>query len=227
MEDGTIESWEASEDLKTWTFKLRRDAQWRKGGQFTADDAIWNIKRVLDPTTGSSILGLMQGYMLEEYDTGKKDDAGNPVMSTRLWDANAIEKIDDFTFRLNAKVPQLAVPEHLFHYPFFILDPNENGKFEVGANGTGAFELVEYEIGVRAHLKARKDYWGKGPYIDSLALIDLGDDPSAWIAAMASKQVDGLHEVDMAQLDAMSAFEADSGNAGGWASVLTSTALVI
>ncbi len=64
---------------------------------------IWNIKRCLDPKTGSSVLGLMKGYMLKEIDSGTKDDKGNAVMTTELWDANAIEKVDDNTVRLNAQ----------------------------------------------------------------------------------------------------------------------------
>ena len=49
-----VEKWEASPDLKTWTLHLRRDVKWRNGRQFTADDVVWNLKRVLDPKTGSS-----------------------------------------------------------------------------------------------------------------------------------------------------------------------------
>ena len=119
-----LEKWDPSEDLKTWTLTICQEAKWRSGRPFTADDAIWNIKRVLDPKTGSSVLGLMKGYMLEEYDTGAQKD-GKPVKSTRLWSDKAIEKIDDKTLRLNCKAPQLAVPEHMFHFPFFMLDPAE------------------------------------------------------------------------------------------------------
>src|SRR5205814_2055832 len=95
-----------------------------------------------------------------------KDDKGNPKKSTRLWDANAIQKVDAFTVRLNGKTAQLAIPEQLFHYPMLIQDPAENGEFKVGSNGTGAFTLVESEVGRRQVLKARKDYWGGGPYLD-------------------------------------------------------------
>ena len=199
-----IEKWEPSADLKTWTLRVRKSVKWHNGRQFTADDVIWNIKRVLDPKTGSSVLGLMKGFLLEDFETGEKDDKGNPKKSSRLWDAGAIQKVDDFTVRLNGKTAQLAVPEQLFHYPFLILDPTENGEFKLGSNGTGAFTLVENEVGRRQVLKARKQgYWGGGPYLDQLEFIDLGDDPAASVAALASKQVDGLYGADIVQLEAL------------------------
>jgi peptide/nickel transport system substrate-binding protein len=200
---GLVEKWEATPDLKTWTLRLRRNVKWHSGRQFTADDVVWNLKRVLDPKTGSSVLGLMKGFILEEFETGEKDDKGNPKKSSRLWDAGAIQKVDDFTVKLNGKAAQLAVPEQLFHYPLLILDPAENGEYKVGSNGTGAFQLVENEVGRKQVLKARKDYWGGGPYVDQLEFIDLGDDPAAAVSAMASKQVDGLYLADIVQLEAL------------------------
>lgn len=153
---------------------------------------------MLDPDTGSSVLGLMKGYMLNEVEKdGEK--------TTELWDANAVERIDSHTVRLNCKQAQLAVPEHLFHYPFPVLDPEEGGKFGVGSNGTGAFDLVAHEIGRKSVLKARGDYWGDGPYLDSLEYHDLGDDPSAKIAALASKQVHGLDTADILSVAAIKA----------------------
>jgi peptide/nickel transport system substrate-binding protein len=145
--------WEASEDLKTWTFTLA-DATWRKGGSFTAEQAAWNIKHCLDPKVGSSVVGLMKGYMLKDVDTGQKDENGNAVMTTELWDANAIEVKDPKTLVLKLKEPQVAVPEHFFHYPFLMLDPAENGAFGVSSNGTGSFELVDLEVGRKAVFEA-------------------------------------------------------------------------
>lgn len=197
-----LEKWEASEDLRIWTLTIRPQAKWRSGRAFTADDAIWNIKRVLNPKTGSSVLGLMKGYMLEQYDTGETKD-GKPVKSVRLWSENAIEKVNDKTFRLNCKEAQLAVPEHLFHYPFFMLDPAENAAFKVGMNGTGPFELTAYNVGQNAVLKASANYWGQPVHLDEVEFIDLGDDSGAKIAALASRQVDGIANVDFSELDAI------------------------
>ena len=195
-----LESWFPSEDLRTWTLNVRQGIHWHNGRAFTAEDVIWNIQRVLSESTGSSIVGLMKGYMLEEY-----EEAGE--LHTRLWDANAIEKVDDYTVRLNCRVAQLAVPEHLFHYPFLILDPAEDGHFGPGSNGTGAFDLIEHEVGNRSVLRARNDYWGEGPYVEVLEFIDLGDDPSGEIDAMASKKLHGVDLVDIVQVEAFKLME--------------------
>ena len=198
-----VERWEASPDLKTWTLHLRRDVKWRKGRQFNADDVVWNLKHVLDPKTGSSTVGLMKGFILDEFETDELDAKGAKKKSVRLWDANAIEKVDDFTVRLNGKSAQLAIPEQLYHYPLLIVDPEEGGKFGVGSNGTGPFELVENTVGRKQVFKARKDYWGEGPYIDQLEYIDLGSDPAAALAALASNQVDLLYGADIRIAEAM------------------------
>ena len=191
-----LSHWQASPDLKTWDLFLRDDVTWHSGRRFTADDVIWNLKRILEPATGSSALGLMRGYLLAE----KLQDGEARL---ELWDASAVEKVDDFHVRLNLKRPQVAVPEHLFHYTNVMLDPEDGGHFFVGCNGTGAFTLAEWRAGERAVLRARE---GEGPrhaLLDELVLLDLGDEPTAAAAALASGQVDGLVRCDYAVVEAL------------------------
>ncbi len=201
-----VEKWEASEDLKSWTLHIRRDVKWHNGRGFNADDVVWNLKRVLDPKTGSSVLGLMRSFLMESYETDEVDASGAKKKSSRLWSPNAIQKVDDFTVVLNGKEANLAVPEQLYHYPLLILDPADNGVFKVGSNGTGAFMMTENEVSRRQVFKPNPNHWGEKPRLDQLEFIDLGDDPAAAIGALASKQIDGLYLADVMQVDALKQF---------------------
>ncbi len=199
------ERWEASADLKTWTFHLR-ELKWHNGRDFTADDVLWNFEHILEPATGSSSVGLMKGYFLEEFETGEKDENGKAKKSTRIWSENAIQKVDDRTVRFNLKAAQLAIPEHLDHYTNMIIDPEEGGKFGVGSNGLNAFELVEHQVGIKSVLKARQGpHYHEGPYVDAIEFIDLGDDPNAQISALASQQVHGVYQVGVSQVELLQA----------------------
>jgi peptide/nickel transport system substrate-binding protein len=201
-----LKGWQVSEDLKTWTLNLRPDVKWHNGEDFTADDVVWNLHHMLDPAVGSSVVGLVKSYLMKEQDGGT-DAKGKPKKILVLWDANAIQKVDSHTVQLNLKQPQLAVPEHLFHYPATMLYPAEKGVFAPGSQGTGPFELVSAEIGRRAVVKAHRPYWGgvwnEGPYLDAIEFVDLGDDASAPISALASGQVHGMMSADPSQYDAL------------------------
>ncbi|GAI84093.1 unnamed protein product, partial [marine sediment metagenome] len=94
-----LERWEASQDLMTWTLYLRKGVKWNNGDDFIADDVVFTMKEWLDPEVGSSILGLM-AYLKPEN----------------------IEKVDNYTVRLQLDSPQIAVPEHLYLYPAQVMN---------------------------------------------------------------------------------------------------------
>jgi peptide/nickel transport system substrate-binding protein len=170
-----LESWKASDDLKTWTLNVRKGIKFNNGQPFTADDVVFNFKQWLDKAVGSSMLGLI-GYLK----------------------ATGVEKVDDYTVKLNLDSAQIGVPEHLFHYPAMIVPKTFEGDITKQPIGTGPFLLDKYVPTERAEFKARTDYWKNGadgkplPYLDRLVYLDLGQDAAARIAAMRSGQVDDV-----------------------------------
>jgi peptide/nickel transport system substrate-binding protein len=185
-----LEKWEASDDVKTWDLYLRKNVTWNNGDDFTAEDVIFTMNEWLNPEVGSSILGLM-AYLKP---TG-------------------IEKVDDHHIRLHLDTGEIAVPEHLFHYPSQVLHHSFEGDIVAQPIGTGPFTLEEYSVGERAVLKARKDYWQNGadgkplPYLDEIIYIDQGEDQTAAVTAIKAGQIDNIYDITPATWEALKDFE--------------------
>jgi peptide/nickel transport system substrate-binding protein len=172
-----LESWTPNGDLTEWTFNLRQGIMHNNGDEFNADDVIFTMKEWLNEDVGSSMLGLIGDYLNTE----------------------GIERVDDYTVKLNLTRPEIAVPEHMFHYPALILNHRTfEGDFIKAPHGTGPYTLESYSEGEGVLLKRRNDYWQNGedgqplPYLDEMEFIDMGEEASAWIAAIQAGEVDYL-----------------------------------
>ena len=191
-----LKDWVAAEDLKTWTLNLRKGVKFNNGDEFNADDVVFTMNQWLNEDVGSSIKGMMGAYL----------------------SPSGIEKVNDYQVKLHLNVPEIAVPEHLFHYPALILNHRTfEGDFVKAPHGTGPFTLEVYREGERCVLKARKDYWQKGadgkplPYMDGIEFIDMGDEMSPKIAAIKAGEIDSI---DLATTGATAAYKALKDDSG-------------
>jgi peptide/nickel transport system substrate-binding protein len=187
-----LKNWKVSKDLKTWTLNLRQGVKWNNGDTFTSDDVIFTFNQWLNKDVGSSMLGLVGKYL------------------------DSTEKVDQYQVKLHLKEPEIAVPEHLFHYPALVLNAKTfEGDFIKKPVGTGPYTLESYLPGERAVLKARKDYWKKGtdgqplPYMDGMEFIDMGTEMAPQIAAIKAGEIDMVDLGDVAGVDVFQALRND------------------
>jgi len=189
-----LENWEASDDLKTWTLNLRKGVKFNNGDSFNADDVVFTFNQWLDKDVGSSLLGMLGDYL----------------------DRTGIEKVSSTKVVLHLKRPEIAVPEHLFHYPAVILNHRTfEGDLVKRPHGTGPYTLADYREGERAVLKRRDDYWQKGPggeslpYFDGMEFIDMGTEMAPQIAALQSGDIHLMDLGDASGTDVYKALKDD------------------
>jgi peptide/nickel transport system substrate-binding protein len=196
------ESWEASDDLKTWTIKLRQGVLWHNGEELVAEHIVWNVERWLKPELASSNVGLSTFSAMVEGEGDKK---------TMI--PGAVEAVDKHTVRFNLAKPVLSVPEDCYNYPTAILHPSFVPPFSNNPIGTGPYTLAELEVGGRCILKRVTQttdgkefkYWGGDVYLDEIHYYNFDEDNQ--LTAFASGDIDTIYEFGIEQFELASALE--------------------
>jgi peptide/nickel transport system substrate-binding protein len=179
------ESWEASDDLKTWTFHLRQGVKWHNGEDFVADHVVWNVERWLNPDLGSSNIGLSTFASMD-----------------------SVEAVDEHTVRFNLNKPVLSAPEDCYNYPTAILHPSFEAPFSDNPIGTGPYTLGEpLAVGDRCILKRVTEttdgqefkYWGDEVYLDEIHYYHFDADNQ--LTAFASGDVDTIYSFGIEQYE--------------------------
>lgn len=175
-----LEGWEVSDDAKTYTLRVRRNAVWNNGDAFTADDVIHNLNRWCDKSVEGNSMASRMGTLIDP-DTGKAIDG-------------AIERVDDHTVRLNLPKPDITLIAGMSDYPALVVHRSfgDDGDLAKTPIGTGPFELVSIEIGNAAEVRRRADgkWWGGDVYLDGIRFIDFGTDNASIVAAFDGGEID-------------------------------------
>lgn len=160
-EPGVAESWEISEDGRTYTFHLRKNAHWSNGEALTAKDFIYSWKRILNPKLGAAnavLLFVIEGA--ESYHAGVID-----------WDQVGIKALDAYTLQIRLNAPTGYFPNLLMHPAFYpVYEPAidaKDGTERRGSGwtrpgyhvGNGPFKLQDWQPNQIVRVVKNENYW--------------------------------------------------------------------
>jgi peptide/nickel transport system substrate-binding protein len=186
FEPRVVEEWEDADDGAELT--IRDDIVFHNGDEMTADDVAYTFNRIIDPDEGI-----------------ESDQAAG------LGALNGAEALDDTTVLIEHDVaPTLAEFEYANYgrvvNQAWIEDQDEqpiSGDDADAFNGTGPYEVVEYEPDVQLVLEPFEDYWGDEPHLGRVVFNADGESSGRVNALEAGESdiVDNVIPEDVSAVD--------------------------
>ncbi|AIF44652.1 peptide ABC transporter substrate-binding protein [Virgibacillus sp. SK37] len=154
-QEAIAESWDISEDQKTYTFNIRDNANWSNGDPVTAEDFVYAWKQLLNPETASPAAFL--GYFIkggEAYNNGEgsADDVG-------------VKAVDEKTFEVTLNAPTgffLHVISNPAFFPVNAKVAEENPEWYAEADSfvsNGPFKLESWVHDSEMMMVKNDQYW--------------------------------------------------------------------
>ena len=185
------ESWETSEDGKTWTFRLVDNARFHNGDPVTAEAVRYSFERGLRLNKG--VAWMLKDFLAPE----------------------GISVVDDRTVKFELKAPY--APFLSFLPWWFVVNPAQVQANEVNgdygeawltenAAGSGPFRIGRWEPNVLYELESVADYWKGWPQADKRpagVIYRIIREPAAQKASLQRGEVDiaeGLTSDDYVQI---------------------------
>ncbi|MEO0620189.1 MAG: ABC transporter substrate-binding protein [Pseudomonadota bacterium] len=165
------ESWEASPDAKTWTFKLRKGVTFHNGKSFGADDVIESLQHHMGEKTKS---------------------AAKPIVSA----ITEMKKEDEHTVKMTLKSGNADFPYLMSDYHLIIFPAGMKEEALKKGIGTGGYKNTGFEPGVRATGERYENTYKENCYVDSYEIVVVSD-AAARMNALITGEVDTINRVDL------------------------------
>ncbi len=145
---GVATEWEASKDLMSYTFKLRRGAQFHNGREIDAAAVKWNLERIQDPKTS------------------------HPFTRSALANLKSAEAVDKYTVRCHLHQPSAIFPTNVVYYPCNLIAPDSVEQADRHPIGCGPFKFVNWSRFEITELARFENYYETDAEGNSLPYLD-------------------------------------------------------
>ncbi len=179
------ESWDISEDGKTYTLHLRKGVLFHNGEELTADDVVYTYDRMLNPATkalNTDILDFVEGAKA-------RLDGTTPTVS-------GLQAVDKYTVKIVLTQPYaafialLASPQaSIYNRKFTEPLGDKYGLSPDTVNGTGPFVLTDYTLNDSQRMEANEKYFKGRSKLDSV-LIRVVPDAETMRMLFESDEID-------------------------------------
>lgn len=178
------QSWQASPDGLTYTFKIRGGVKWSDGQPFSAEDVVFTLMNFGKYNT---YLAKLMPLVAE----ANAPDATTFVLKLKQPLTATLDLFDKEVFPL--------LPKHVYDRTNLLTNPANRAPV-----GLGPFKFASWETGRAITFKRNPNYWEKGkPHIDSVVFA-LIPDPQQRRNALARGEIDWMW-LEAAQVPAMQA----------------------
>ena len=179
---GLAESWEISEDGKTYTFKLRAGATFHDGTTLDAGDVVFSLDRA------------------------RADDSAN-AQKALFAAIESVEAGDDMTVKVTLSSPAGSFLYNLGWGDAVIVAPESAATNMENPVGTGPFKFGNWAKGAAINLVRNDSYWGDAAALETVSFRIIPD-PAAATAALQAGDVQAFPNLPAPE--AIPAFEADT-----------------
>ena len=158
------ESWDTTDDEKSWTFHLRQGVRFADGSDFDAADVVYSLHRIID---------------------------GKLANAFRLEPVSNIVAVDAHTVRLDLKRPTPYLLAELGGFKGTAIIPEgaaEHLDLARQTDGTGPFRVAR-ETAAAITLLPNENYWGDGPHVSSLEFRFISE-PTTALVALQTGEID-------------------------------------
>jgi peptide/nickel transport system substrate-binding protein len=163
---GLAESWDISEDGKTYTFHLRNGVKFHDGTAMDAEDVKFSLGRARAEDSANAQKALFKGI-------------------------EAVEVVDPATVKVTLSAPNGSFLFNMAWGDAVIVAPESIENIKTKPVGTGAFQFSNWVQGDKIDLTKNADYWGTPAKLDKVTFKFISD-PTAAFAAVMAQDVDAF-----------------------------------